>query len=122
MKDEAKVLYQDLDEMLGNSSLIDVFTDGKARNIKPITLRNFSDFMSNVAIINAEKMWTNFIQDESAKAVIEVLKMSIDEEEDVLMDIINADNFPIIIKKILSVNGIMLNTNNDSEDDAKKKE
>ena len=122
MKDEAKVLYQDLDEMLGNSSLIDVFTDGKARNIKPITLRNFSDFMSNVAIINAEKMWTNFIQDESANAVTEVLKMSIDEEEDVLMDIINADNFPIIIKKILSVNGIMLNTNNDSEDDTKKKE
>ncbi|WP_066503705.1 hypothetical protein [Abyssisolibacter fermentans] len=122
VQDKVKKQYQDLDEMLGSNDSLDVFTDGKTREFKPIPLKDFSEFMSNIAIINSEALWTNFLQDESAQAVTKILSMSIDEKEDEIMKVVNAKNYPAIINKILEINGIELSSKENDEIDSKKKE
>lgn len=122
VQDKVKKQYQDLDKMLGSNDSLDIFTDGKIREFKPIPLKDFSEFMSNIAIINSEALWTNFLQDESAQAVTKILSMSIDEKEDEIMKIVNAKNYPSIINKILEINGIELSSKENDEIDSKKKE
>ncbi len=110
VKKTVKEQFKDLDMMVGNGQVIDSFTDKKSRVIHPIPLKNFSDFMENISIINFEKLWVNFLQEESTKAVTKVIEMSFkDEKLNALMEVINAKNYPEIIKKIIALNGIEIN-------------
>lgn len=122
-KNEVKKNYSDLDTMLGNGVTLDCFPDEKQRVIYPIALKDFSDFMSHIAIINFEALWTNFLQEDSSEAINKVLEMSFKGEKlDELMSVINAQNYPKIIKKIISLNGIEIDNNKSEDDDNKKKE
>lgn len=111
-KTAIKEKYSELDEMLGTQDcIVDCFPNKKKRLVSPITLDVFSEFMSNLMIINHETLWTNYLQEDTEQAVTKVIEMSFPNEKDILKDI-TAVNFPVIIKKILEVNGVKI-----SEDD-----
>lgn len=122
-KTDIKKNYADLDEMFAQSDGLRCFKDKIERFPEPIPLKNFGEFMSNVMIVNVDALWTNYLSDETSEAVIKVMEMSFPNDKDI-MNVVNAKNFTEIMKKILIINDIQINTGNSSEDDGddKKKE
>lgn len=126
VKEKQKNEYAQLDECLGLEEAIDgsLFSDGLPKKIYPVPLKLFSKFMDNLGIINSEALWTNFMAEDTEKAVSEVLSLSFrGNTADEISMFVNPVNFPKIIKKIMSVNGIEINKSGESGGvDGEKKE
>lgn len=122
-KADIKNEYIDLDEMCGNGEEVKEFSDDKKRYIYPVPLKDFSEFMSNLGVINSEALWTNYLNDETTEAVQSVLMMSfIKSTKEDILSVVNAKNYPAIIKQIMNLNGIVIEKDKNSDGDSKKKE
>lgn len=98
---------EDMNKVLGLGEKYSNFPDKKERNIYPITMRNFQEFVGSFGMINAKKMWVNYLHEETAEAVKKVISMSFRDEKDLdtLYEQINAENFSDIISVIEVING-----------------
>lgn len=125
MKGKGKINndFDELDLALGNPNMVDVFPDGKVRNLSFVPMSKFSEFMKNVNSIDYKNLWINFMNEDMQKSLIRVLELSFkDDSIDELLEQISAENYSDIINKILKINGIELKTDDGAGDSKAKKE
>lgn len=125
MKGKGKINndFDELDLALGNPKMVDVFPDGKVRNLSFVPMSKFSEFMKNVNSIDYKNLWINFMNEDMQKSLTRILELSFkDDNIDELIEQINAENYSDIINKILKINGIELKTDDGVGDSKAKKE
>lgn len=114
-------MNEKIEDVLGLPQKISDFTDGKVRTAYPVTLKDFPAFVANLGYVNPKSLWNNMLFDEGVKAVETTLSMVFKEEPiDELMENINARNYPVIIGKIMAINGINIDKKADEDPNIKE--
>jgi len=104
----------DLRVVLGLPYDFTTFLDGKVRKCYPISMKNFSEFITAFGFIDPEKMWVSFLRDEDGDNIKKVIELSFrDDSIDDILENINASNFTEIFKVIQEINGIVLGQETD---------
>lgn len=110
----------DIISALGLGVEVDCFLDNQPRTAHPITLKDYPEFVRAISTINPENMAHAFFVDngEGLKNAIS-LTFGAETVDDILSNV-DSTNYKEFIEKVFSINGLILNKNEEKIDDKKK--
>lgn len=112
-----------LESILGLPQIIKGFCDGVDRKAYPITMKEFPTFMQSLQNISGQKLWINFINDESLNALKLFFELTFkDDDYNTISKNINAGNWQDIVNIILKINGLENLIGKSNKTEGKKKE